>query len=71
MEVTEENALDFYHAMLFCRAADRLEYISGIYPEILSFTHGRIAELIGMERETVTRAIRKMRKGLDNQDPFI
>lgn len=61
MEVTEENALDFYHAMLFCRAADRLAYISEIYPEILSFTHQRIAELIGVERETVTRTIKKLR----------
>jgi CRP-like cAMP-binding protein len=61
MEVTKENALDFYRAMLFCRAADRLRYISTVYPEILSFTHERIAELIGMERETVTRAIKKIR----------
>ena len=61
MEITRENALDFYHAMLFCRASDRLEYISEIYPEILTLTHQRIAELIGLERETVTRAIKKIK----------
>lgn len=61
MEVTRDNALDFYHAMVFQKAAERLNYISGIYPEILSFTHDRIAELIGMERETVTRALKKIK----------
>lgn len=54
---TEEKAHIFYQALLIRPAHERILYIFEHYPELRQMTHERLGELIGFERETVTRTL--------------
>lgn len=58
---TYEKAMDFYCALRMFRAKERLKFILSLYPELWELTHDKLAELIGLERETVTRTLKVLR----------
>ncbi|MEW6586613.1 MAG: hypothetical protein AB1442_13530 [Nitrospirota bacterium] len=65
---TFEKAMNFYCALRLYRAKERLQYILSLYPELWELTHERLAELVGLERETVTKKLKvlKTKKQEDN-----
>jgi CRP-like cAMP-binding protein len=58
---TYEKAMDFYAALRLFRAKERLQFILSLYPELWELTHNTLAELVGLERETVTRTLKGLR----------
>jgi hypothetical protein len=58
---TYEKAMNFYSALRLCRAKERLQFILSLYPELWELTHESLAELVGLERETVTKALKVLR----------
>ncbi len=58
---TYEKAMNFYCALRLYRAKERLDFILSLYPELWELTHERLAELVGLERETVTKALKVLR----------
>jgi transcription initiation factor IIE alpha subunit len=54
---TTEKAYDFYQALLLKSPYERILFLFECYPELKELTHERLAELIGLERETVTRTL--------------
>jgi hypothetical protein len=58
---TYEKAMDFYCALWLFRAKERLQFILSKYPELWELTHDKLSELIGLERETVTRTLKSLR----------
>jgi CRP-like cAMP-binding protein len=58
---TYRKAMDFYCALRLYRAKERLQFILSLYPELLELTHDKLAELTGLERETVTRTLKILR----------
>lgn len=56
---TLEKALDVIEARNHKHAADRVDYIVNVYPELLKCTHEHIAEILGLSREAVTRGMKK------------
>jgi len=57
---TLEKALNVLAARDIDRlAAKKVDYLFNIYPELMKLTHQQIADILGLQRETVTRAVKQ------------
>jgi hypothetical protein len=68
---TYEKAMDFYCALRLFRAKERLRFILSLYPKLWELTHDRLAELTGLERETVTRTLKVLRANEEQDETGI
>lgn len=57
---TMEKAVFLYETIKVKPAFERVRMVIEEYPEVLNYTHRQIAELVGLERETVSRIMPKL-----------
>lgn len=59
---TVNKGQELLMAVQFPLAYDRVTYMLELYPELNNWTHQSLAILCGLQRETVTRVLSKLRK---------
>lgn len=58
----EEHYKILYETIVWNKTVEkRLKHLFGVYPDMAKkYTHAMLAEILGLERETITRAMLKM-----------
>lgn len=58
---TYKKAMNFIWAMRLSKAKERIAFILDYYPELRHLKQHELAELIGLERETVCRNLKHLK----------
>jgi hypothetical protein len=61
---TYEKAMHFIECMRYTKSIDRVSGILEYYPELRNETQEYLSELIGCSRESVSRALKKIKEAL-------